>query len=205
MKEKNDNKFLRGEKIKQKILKITLGLIVDKGPDAVSMREIANKLNITKPVLYYYFKDKNDLVKQTFTEGSKKLMELRTEPSQDDLSLENQIALLLKNHIAFFNKTPNAAKCALKMMAAPERGPLKNIADELRNKNQSILKQVLLKSVQKGEMSESSAKDMFHIISGTIEHIIIESKKGTKFDSKFHKRMAEFICSRAKTQKRLKK
>ena len=29
-----------------------------------------------------------------------------------------------------------------------------------------------------------------------IVHIIIESKKGTKFDSKFHKRMANFICNK---------
>ncbi len=197
MKEKNNNKFLRSKKIKQKILKITLGLIADKGHDAVSMREIAKKLNITKPVLYYYFKDKNDLVKQSFTEVSKKLMELRAESSKDDLSLENKIALLLKNHITFFGKTPNAAKCALKMMAAPEHGPLKTIADEIRDKNQAILKQTLLKSVQKDEIHKSSAQDMFHIISGIIEHIIIESKKGTNFDSKFHKRMAKFLCAGA--------
>ncbi|MCK5106350.1 MAG: TetR/AcrR family transcriptional regulator [Elusimicrobiales bacterium] len=197
MNKKSDNKFLRNEKIKQKILKITLGLIADKGHDAVSMREIAKKLNITKPVLYYYFKDKNDLVKQSFTEVSKKLMELRAESSKDDLSLENKIALLLKNHIAFFGKTPNAAKCALKMMAAPEHGPLKTIADEIRDKNQAILKQTLLKSVQKDEIYKSSVQDMFHIISGIIEHIIIESKKGTNFDSKFHKRMAKFLCAGA--------
>ena len=205
MNKKANNKFPRSEKIKQKILKTTLGLIVDKGPDAVSMREIAKKLNITKPVLYYYFKDKNDLVKQTFTEGSKKLMELRKQSSKDELSLENQIALLLKNHIAFFSKTPNAAKCALKMMSAPEHGPLKTLANELCDRNQTILKQILSKAVQKNEIRKSSAHDMLHIISGIIEHIIIESKKGANFDSKFHKRMARFICSRAKTQIRLKK
>ncbi|MCG2724651.1 MAG: TetR/AcrR family transcriptional regulator [Elusimicrobia bacterium] len=200
MNKKSDNKVLRGEKIKQKILKTTLGLIADKDPDAVSMREIAKKLNITKPVLYYYFKNKNDLVKQSFTEVSKKLMELRKEPSKDDLSLENQIALLLKNHIAFFCKIPNAAKCALKMMASSEHGPLKKIADELRDRNQAILKQILLKSVQKGEIHQACAKDMLHIISGIIEHIIIESKKGTGFDSKFHQRAARFLCAGAKQQ-----
>lgn len=182
------------ENIKQKILETTLGLVVDKGPDAVSMREIAKELNITKPVLYYYFKNKNDLVKQAFSEGSKKLMALRGESSKDDLSLEDKIASLFKNHIVFFRKTPNAAKCALKMMAAPEHGPLTAVADEMRDRNRAILKQILLASVQKGEITSDSSKDMFHIIGGIIEHIIIESKKGTNFNSKFHKRMARFIC-----------
>ncbi|MCK5583750.1 MAG: hypothetical protein KAI33_08170, partial [Elusimicrobiales bacterium] len=78
---------------------------------------------------------------------------------------------------------------------------LKKIADELHAKNKAILKQILLKSVQKGEIHPDSAKDMFHIIGGIIAHIIIESKKGTHLDSKFHQRMARFICSGANTQK----
>lgn len=198
MKKKKNASYSHGKKIKQKILEITLGLISDRGPDAVSMREIAKELNITKPVLYYYFKNKNDLIKQSFSEVSKKLMKLQCEPSQKDLSLENQIALLLKNHIAFFSKTPNAAKCALKMLAAPERGPLEKIAAELRDINQATLKQLLLKTVKKGGITKPSSQDMFHIISSLIKHIIIESKKGTVFDSKFHQRMANILCAGAK-------
>lgn len=40
------------------IKKAAFALMAEKGLDKVSMREIAEKVNVTKPVLYYYFKIK---------------------------------------------------------------------------------------------------------------------------------------------------
>ena len=48
-------------KMRTKILKEAFELISKKSVKDVSMREIAEACNITKPSLYYYFKDKDEL------------------------------------------------------------------------------------------------------------------------------------------------
>ena len=47
--------------MKTKILKAAFNLIGKKSVKDVSMQEIAAACNITKPSLYYYFKDKDEL------------------------------------------------------------------------------------------------------------------------------------------------
>ena len=58
--EKTD-KSQREIRMRDTIKKAAFLLMAEKGLDKVSMREIAEKVHVTKPVLYYYFKNKEDL------------------------------------------------------------------------------------------------------------------------------------------------
>lgn len=44
------------------IRSVALELFADKGYDATSLREIADRLNVTKAALYYHFKTKEDII-----------------------------------------------------------------------------------------------------------------------------------------------
>jgi len=46
---------------KEKIIEAAIDVFFDKGFDAASMREIAEKAGITKPMIYYHFKNKEAL------------------------------------------------------------------------------------------------------------------------------------------------
>jgi len=63
---------------RQAILKVAIILFSEKGFDAVSMREIADKVNISPPALYNHFKGKQALymsvIKETFSNKSKQLV-----------------------------------------------------------------------------------------------------------------------------------
>ena len=48
---------------RERILDVALELFSEKGYDATSMREIAERLGITKPALYYHFDSKEDIVR----------------------------------------------------------------------------------------------------------------------------------------------
>ena len=76
MEKKRYKKTTRGDKTRLKILETAVKMMSEKGPDAVSMREIASYLKITKPVLYYYFKDKETLIRAAFHEGTRHFREL---------------------------------------------------------------------------------------------------------------------------------
>ncbi|MDR3577767.1 MAG: TetR/AcrR family transcriptional regulator [Anaerolineaceae bacterium] len=48
-------------RLNEQILAAANSLFVDKGYDGMSMREIAEALGVSKPAVYYYFKDKEEL------------------------------------------------------------------------------------------------------------------------------------------------
>ena len=51
---------------KEEIIKTALAHFAKKGYENTSMQEIAEDLNITKPALYYHFKNKQDLYNEIF-------------------------------------------------------------------------------------------------------------------------------------------
>ncbi|MCX5397823.1 TetR/AcrR family transcriptional regulator [Streptomyces sp. NBC_00102] len=57
----------RGIDTRAEIRKVALELFTEQGYDATSLREIAERLDITKAALYYHFKSKEDIVRSLFT------------------------------------------------------------------------------------------------------------------------------------------
>ncbi len=51
-----------GVSTREKILDVALDLFTDQGFDGTSMREIAERLGITKPAIYYHFASKEDIL-----------------------------------------------------------------------------------------------------------------------------------------------
>ncbi|MFF7360460.1 TetR family transcriptional regulator [Streptomyces sp. NPDC008125] len=57
----------RGIDTRTEIREVALELFTEQGYDATSLREIAERLGITKAALYYHFKSKEDIVLSLFT------------------------------------------------------------------------------------------------------------------------------------------
>ena len=58
---------MSGDDTRQRILDVAAELFVEQGYDGTSLREIAERLGVTKAALYYHFKSKEDIV-HSFTE-----------------------------------------------------------------------------------------------------------------------------------------
>lgn len=57
-----ENQKQRSKKIKEDILDVALDLAISDGFEALSMRKISKKMKYTTGVIYYYFKDKQEIV-----------------------------------------------------------------------------------------------------------------------------------------------
>lgn len=177
MNPKNTPRITKGDKTRQRIIEMTAELMAEKGPDAVSMREISAKLKITKPVLYYYFKDKDELIKASFIEGTKHFRELQAEISKPGLTLEQKLAKVFSNHVEFIKRYPNMPKCALKIMSSPSDSVLNSMALELKEQNRENLIGILAEGTGKDSLSRHNADTVIHMISAVITHFMIESRE----------------------------
>src|SRR5260370_22145919 len=59
-----------------RIQAVALELFAEQGYDAPSLREIAERLGVTKAALYYHFKSKEDIVRSLFDDYAREVDEL---------------------------------------------------------------------------------------------------------------------------------
>ncbi|MDO8804735.1 MAG: TolC family protein [Elusimicrobiota bacterium] len=177
MKKKTIHKATKGDKTRQRILETASALMAEKGPDGVSMREISAKLKITKPVLYYYFKDKDELIKAAFVEGTKHIRELHAGIGRPGLTLEQRLSMVFSSHVDFIKRYPDMPKCALKIMASPSSSVLSSMAMELKHSNRRSLRKILEGTAGKEGISRSNIDAIIHMISAVITHFMIEARE----------------------------
>jgi AcrR family transcriptional regulator len=96
-----------GDKRRKKILKAAEELFSQNGFNGTSVNQIAEKADVNKALIYYYFKDKNDIVISLFQHILEELSELESEPPEPTTgsartSSDNREAL--KKEIAFLDK-----------------------------------------------------------------------------------------------------
>ncbi len=187
----------RAEETRRRILETAAAMMAERGPDAVSMREISATLKITKPVLYYYFRDKAALIKAAFEEGTKHFKEVRVEIDQPGLDLESRLEKVFSNHLAFIRRYPEMPKCALRVMSSPSEGTLAELARGLKERNRAALRAML----KKENFSPRAAEDVLHMISSVIEHFMIEAREkgASAIDKGLPRRLARIICAGARS------
>lgn len=160
--EKTD-KTERETRMRAAIKKAAFALMAEKGLDKVSMREIAEKVNVTKPVLYYYFKNKEDLcysIIEEHEEAFSKKLEAARRAAQ---SLEEIVTLGLQSHVDFFTKDPIHSKFVLQMIAYT-LDP-KNLKSPKEHKHAyDILQTTLQTEEQKGRLPKGAARDLMTLV-----------------------------------------
>ena len=189
-------KSTKGYKARRRILKTALVMMAEKGPDGVSMREISARLKITKPGLYYHFKNKAELVKAAFMEGVKHFEDFHAEISRPGLTLEARLERIFTRHLDFIKRYPDMPKCALKIMASPSSGVLSSLARELKQRSRGTLRKMLSKE----KLPENGADNILHMVSAIMGYFMIEARENgaKRLDRDLPGRLARLICSGAR-------
>ncbi|MEF3280908.1 MAG: TolC family protein [Elusimicrobiota bacterium] len=169
---------------REKIVETAVELFSQSGMDAVSMDDIAKKLGVTKPVIYYYFKDKDEMVKYAFNLKKKEI-----ESIFNDLKtfgeLSEFIRAIIDKHYMFFSKNALHVNCFFKMIDFGKRDYLRKMAEDVREKNKTKIKAAVENLYLKGKKIGSDTAEVISIfISSLISYLIFEIKMSGKVDMK---------------------
>jgi AcrR family transcriptional regulator len=96
---------------KEEILKTAKKLFAKKGYENTTLEEIAKELNITKPALYYHFKNKQTIYNQIFQEKFKDI------EFKDQKDLIKNITFYIETLSNIFLKDPDFARLFSKELA----------------------------------------------------------------------------------------
>lgn len=81
------------DEARNKILEAGLEVLYEKGYCHTTMDEIARRLGVTKPALYRYFKNKDELIVESTKENHARYQEIIYEPDHENCPLESWLAI----------------------------------------------------------------------------------------------------------------
>ncbi|HEY9389689.1 MAG TPA: helix-turn-helix domain-containing protein [Mycobacteriales bacterium] len=105
-----------------RIQAVALDLFVEQGYDKTSLREIADRLGVTKAALYYHFRTKDDIVSSFVQDFLDELEEIidwgRTQPVTDATRQEvirryAEVVLRRQTAMRFFQQNPSAERVTI--------------------------------------------------------------------------------------------
>ncbi|MDR1684311.1 MAG: TetR/AcrR family transcriptional regulator [Elusimicrobiota bacterium] len=178
---------------KQDIMQNAFNLFSQKGLKDISMREIAQACGVSKPVIYYYFKDKDDLcfemVNNMARFQAQKLLAL-AEHGPFETFLENIIA-------SHTNGKKNKAIVSFMLHLhsyAPAHPRLTKRLRSLKDEQGGVLIRCIKKEVASGRLSAKEQATLLHLIIAAVTHSVINrGEERVKFNKSYPKDMARAI------------
>ncbi|MEN1967162.1 TetR/AcrR family transcriptional regulator [Lentibacillus sp. N15] len=161
----------KAAKKKEDMIKSAVSIISEKGYHATTMEDIASKLLMTKGSVYYYFKDKQDLLFQS----QKMLLEQSIahieKISNEDLQIIEKLRKTMLVHIEYLI----TERTGFAMGVKPEQffigGQLAEIL-RLRNQYSEYIDDLLHVGIEQGVFAEVDIKIVRNIILGAMNWVI---------------------------------
>jgi len=154
--------------LKKQILSVAARLFVAGGYNGFSMRQIAEELGVSKPALYYHFKDKDDLILAVITASLEEYNQLINNCLDCDASARQRLTRLV---LSLFEITPE--KRALIRVAGQEIVHLSPASRQTFNTlyNEifiSRITQIFQDGIQAGEFISTDARLATRIFLGML-------------------------------------
>jgi AcrR family transcriptional regulator len=142
----------RGRRI-QEILGTAAALFGERGYDAVSLEDVAERLDVTKGSLYYYFASKDELVTAAIeTLGNEWTARLEVLPAARSGTPAERLRALVGEHIGIAVREYPAA---LRLFLTPQEWPAAQQAriKELRRRHDAVFRTVVEEGLTTGEFT----------------------------------------------------
>ena len=162
--------------MKVKILKKAFDLMGKKSIKEVSMREIASVCNVTKPALYYYFKNKDEICYEImkgvmeqqinslkeYKNSNKTLKEIIFDIFEKTYKIKGQKTLSFFLHFVDYVRSNHILKKRLVYF---------------KKENDKQLIDILEREVNRGTISKDKIKLGFHLFHACVNHVVFVSNK----------------------------
>ncbi len=162
--------------MRENIMEQAFNLMAQYGVKDISMRQIADACGITKPVIYYYFKDKDDLcyrlIKERLEDYNASIIALINKKA----SLEDIMCHIFSSYAQDFGAVGAASKFVLHLYSYIYAQ--NNVSQELlslKECNIDKLRGIINKEVKQGKLTKSSAAMLEHLIIAVVSHLLLNN------------------------------
>jgi len=161
-----------------KLLESALFLFSEKGYEGTSIREIIEGAGVTRPVLYYYFENKEDLFSRLVEAKFKELVEQIEAIKNQKTSCSDRLKGIIAAAFHLAEENPEAVNLILQVFfSPPQQGPALD-KDALAQKRFRHLEDIMQEGLDSGELAGGDAQSLALVFLGIMDmHVMAKSNR----------------------------
>jgi len=177
MARKSNQKESGNGPVRQRLLEGAAELFTQKGYAATTVREIVAAAGVTKPVLYYYFRNKEGIYLELMREAFAKMDDLVAISLEDQGSPAQKLITFSNRAYSLFMENIKAVRVMYAIYYGPHQGAPFFDFDAYHLKFLEAIRRLIEEGIRKGEFRKGDADDMTWLILGAI-NVVMEAHLG---------------------------
>jgi AcrR family transcriptional regulator len=154
--------------VRQRLLTAATDLFSQRGYAATTVREIVGAAGVTKPVLYYYFRNKEGIYLELMREAFAGLDKLIADSVGDQGSATQKLLRLCDRTYTLFMENVKLARVMYSIYYGPHQGAPFFDFDAYHLKFQEAVRGLIQEGIRTGEFRKENPEDMTWAILGAI-------------------------------------
>jgi TetR/AcrR family transcriptional regulator len=169
---KNRDNFLSDQTVRQRLMIGAAGLFARKGYVSTTVREIVQAARVTKPALYYYFKNKEDIFLELMQEAEARFEVLLKSARKESGEVKDRILFLSEQVFQLFLDQIDLARVGISIHYGPAQGTPDFNFETFHLKFQELIKKLIREGIRKREFRKGNVIDMTWTVLGAINMAI---------------------------------
>lgn len=166
-------------------LAVALDLFAERNFASVTIKDIANSLNVNTALIYYYFADKTDLFRAAIEYAVNRAFENMRTLENERADPPSLIEGWLENHVNKYAEIHRFVKVALDFKGAPDGNPeIARSIDEFYVRERALLSKVIRQGVRQGIFHSIDPERLAKFISTYLDGCMVRSVILPDFDLK---------------------
>jgi AcrR family transcriptional regulator len=162
---------------RQRLLDAAAELFNSKGYAATTVREIVKAAGVTKPVLYYYFKNKEGIFLELMRETYVKFNELVDSVRSEKGSPREKLERFIDQSFCLFLEEIKTVRLMYSLYYGPHQGAPFFDFDIYHRKYQEVIRGLVEEGIRRKEFRGENLEDMTWAIIGTL-NVVMEVELG---------------------------
>lgn len=161
-----------------KLLESALTLFSEKGYEGTSIREIIEGAGVTRPVLYYYFENKEDLFTRLVEEKFSELVGQIERAKYDHDSCRDRLKSIIRTAFQLAEDNPEAVRLILQVFfSPPQQGPSLD-RQALARKRFKHIEDIMQEGIENNEVSGGDAQSLGLVFLGIMDmHVMAKTNR----------------------------
>lgn len=187
----------------RRLLSSALASFSEKGYEGTSIREIIERAGVTRPVLYYYFENKEHLFRRLVESWFAELVEDMDRALEGVVGLREQLKTLIVNVFEHAERSPHVVRLIFHTFFAPRHGAPKLDRDGLWESRYSRISKIMQAGIDSGEFAGRSRESLAMAFCGMMDmHIMVKiNRPHTTLSNDLGEALVDLFLEGARTHK----
>jgi TetR/AcrR family transcriptional regulator len=155
--------------VKMMLLQAGITLFADKGYEGTSVREIVSMAGVTKPVLYYYFKSKEGLLRAILDWAAEEHEKILAEALQTPGTAFEKIVYLFHRIYQGLMENRHLFRLINNLFFGPPQGAPSYDIERFHRRMVEAIKEICIRGMYRGELRETNPEEAALLVLGVTD------------------------------------